>query len=152
MSLDDFRARLASTPIPWNLARTLSWFLAVNALVTGYDYLDTPGSSPQSLKMVEEIASLHTWGVLFLAAGGVLSLGLLFKRHAAVWLGHFACFVLYVGFTVATAQAVWQFSQSNAADSMPSIWRAVSMSLVITVAHGVLCLARGPIPRRGDEQ
>jgi hypothetical protein len=152
VSLDDFKARLARTPIPWHLARTLSWFLAVNAVVTGWDYLHTPGRTPQSLTMVEKLADLHTWGILFLAAGGTLALGLLFKRHAAVWLGHFVCFVLYVGFTVATAQAVWQFSQSRAAEMAPSIWRAVTMSLAVTVAHGILCLARGPIPRRGDEQ
>jgi len=152
VSLKQFAARLAATDIPWQLARTLSWILALNAAVTGFDYLKSPGQTPQSLKMVEQIATLHTWGILFLTAGGTLALGLLFKRHAAVWLGHFACAVLYVGFTAATAQAVWQFSQTPAANDTGSIWRAVTMSLVITVAHGILCWARGPVPRRGDEQ
>lgn len=152
MSLADFRAMLATTPIPWYLARTISWLLALNAVVTGWDYLHTPGRTPQSLTMVEKIASLHTWGILFMAAGGVLALGLLFKRHAAVWLGHFACAVFYVGFTAATAQAVWQFVHSAAAKTSGSIWRAVTVSLVITVLHAILCWVRGPIPRRGDER
>jgi hypothetical protein len=152
LSLYDFTARLSATSIPWYLARMLSWFLALNAVTTGWDYMHTPGRTPQSLTMVERLATLHTWGILFIAAGGILALGLLFKRHAAVWLGHFACAVLYVGFTAATAQAVWQVSHSPAAESSPSIWRAVTVSLAITAAHGILCWVRGPIPRRGDEQ
>lgn len=154
MSFTDFTAKLSATPIPWYLARMLSWFLALNAVITGWDYMHTPATAPgaTSLKMVVRLASLHTWGILFLAAGGVLVLGLIFKRHAAVWLGHFVCAVLYIGFTGATAQAVWQFSQTEAAKSSGSLWRAVTMSLAITAAHGLLCWARGPIPRRGDEQ
>lgn len=148
MSISDFAARLDRMQLPWWAARTLSWFLAANALVTGWDYLHTPGRTPQSLTMVEKLASLHTWGVFFLIAGGVLAAGLLLRRHAAVWLGHFLCAVLYVGFTAATVQAVWKFSTSGAAEYAPSIWRAVTMSLAVTVAHGILCAARGPVPRR----
>jgi len=152
VSINDFRALLATTPIPWYMARALSWFLAVNAAITGWDYMHTPGRAPQSLTMVEKLASLHTWGILFTVAGGILAVGLLLKRHAAVWLGHFLCAVLYAGFTVATAQAVWQFSHTPEAKFTGSIYRAVTMSLVVTVAHVILCWARGPVPRRGDEQ
>lgn len=152
MSITDFAARLATTAIPWQLARTLSWLLAVNAAVTGWDYYHTPPTTARSLTMVEQLATLHTWGILFMVAGGVLAAGLLLKRHTAVWLGHLFCAVMYVGFTAATAQAVWRIMNSDAGREQGSIWRAVTISAVLTVLHAILCYIRGPVPRRGDEQ
>lgn len=152
MSITDFRARLHASEIPEGLVRILSGALAVNAAVTGWDYVHSPPRAAATLKMVEKLATLHTWGILFLVAGGLLALGLVLRRHALVWFGHLLCSGMYVAFTVATAQAVWAFSHSPLARDTGSFWRAVSMSLVITVAHVVLCYARGPIPRRRDGQ
>lgn len=152
MSITDFRARLHASEIPESLVRILSGSLAINAAVTGWDYIHSPPKAAVTLKMVERLASLHTWGVLFIVAGGMLALGLILRRHALVWLGHLLCSGMYVAFTVATAQAVWEFTHSPLGQAAGSFWRAVSMSAAITVTHVVLCYARGPIPRRGDDQ
>jgi len=154
VSLDDFTARLATTSIPWHMARLLSWILAVHALVTGWDYLHTPESAvaAKSLKIVIELADLHTWGAAFLAGGATLILGLIVRRHAAVWLGHLLCAAMYCMFSIATAQAVWEYSRTDVADQQGSIWRGVTQALVITALHAILCYVRGPVPRKGDEQ
>jgi len=151
MSLSDFAARLATTTIPWQMARFVSWVLALNTVVTGWDYYHTLPTTTRSLTMVERLAPLSTWGLVFMVVGFILALGLLFQRHLAVWLGHLLCALMYVGFTIATAQAVWQFSQTPAGKD-GSIWRAVSTSLVLTALHAILCAVRGPIPRKGDKQ
>lgn len=154
MGLSDFAAKLSATPIPWQLARTLSWILGGNAAITGLDYINTPETAPtaRSLTIVERIATLNTWGIAFLAAGAVLTLGLVARRHAVVWLGHLMCSGLYGIFTIATAQAVIAFSRTPAEQAQGSIWRAITQSLVILALHIVLCFARGPVPRRGDER
>jgi hypothetical protein len=153
MSIDDFAAKLARTPVPWWLARVASWALAGYAFVTGFDYLNTPASAPtaRSLTMVERLATLHTWGICFMVAGGILAIGLAFSRHAVVWLGHFACSILYFGFAGATLQAVWEFQNSPAAAN-GYIWRAAYVAFMIATGHFMLAWFRGPIPRRGDEQ
>jgi hypothetical protein len=153
VSLRQFAARLATTPLPWQLARALSWLLTANAVVTGWDYLHTPASTPtaRSLTMVERIATLHTWGIFFLIGGLLLALGLLARRHVLVWAGHLICSVLYVGFTAATVQAVIDYSRSPQS-AAGSILRAVTTSAVLTVLHIFLCYVRGPVPRIGDEQ
>lgn len=151
MSINDFAAKLGTTGLPWYIARTLSWVLAGNALVTGWDYLHTPEQMTRSLTMVEQLATLHTWGIWYVAGGGILLLGLSIRRHLVVWLGHFLLACLYVGFTIATFQAVWTAMHSPMATQLGSIWRAVSTSVVLTVLHVVLCYIRGPIPQRGDE-
>lgn len=153
MSIYDFAAKLSHTPVPWWLARAASWALAGYAIVTGVDYLNTPPSPPgiQSLKMVERLATLHTWGVWFVVAGGSLALGLAFGRHVIVWLGHFLLTLLYTGFAVATTQAVWDYQHTPAADAEGWIWRAAYVSFMIAIGHGALAWLRGPVPRRGDE-
>lgn len=152
MSINDFTARLATTGLPWYIARTLSWVVAVNALVTGNDYLHPPELQPRSLTVVEELASLHTWGVWYIIGGTILVLGLTARLHFVVWIGHFLLAGMYTGFTIATFQAVWTAMHSPQVGTLGSIWRAVSMSAVVTILHIVLCYIRGPIPRRGDEQ
>lgn len=150
MSITDFAAKLAHTPIPWWLARAASWALAGYALVTGLDYLNTPDREVKSLTMVERLASLHTWGVWYLVAGGVLALGLALGRHVMVWLGHLACAVLYFGFAGATLQAVWAYQHSPVAESNGWIWRAPYVAFMIAFGHFALAIMRGMLPRRGD--
>jgi hypothetical protein len=153
MSIDDFTARLAHTPVPWWLARSASWALAGYAIVTGIDLLHPPAATRViSLKMVERLATLHTWGIWYLIAGGVLALGLALGRHAVVWLGHFACSILYFGFAAATLQAVWQYQSSPLAQSGGWIWRAAYVSFMIAIGHFALAWFRGPIPRRGEAE
>jgi len=152
MSIDDFKAKLARTPLPWWLARTASWMLAGHAFVTGYDYLHPPGAIPNSLTMVERLATLRTWGLWYLIAAGVLALGLTIGRHSLVWLGHLACAILYFGFAGATLQAVWHYQNSPQVQVGGYIWRAAYVAVMIAVSHFVLAWFRGPIPRRGDEQ
>jgi hypothetical protein len=152
VSLSDFTARLAHTPVPWWLARAASWALAGYAFVTGYDYVHPPTRTLRSLTMVEELATLHTWGIWFMVAGGVLALGLLSGRHAVVWLGHVACSVLYFGFAAATLQAVWQYQHSPAVQTGGYIWRAAYVAFMIAIGHFALAWFRGPIPHRGDER
>lgn len=154
MSLKQFTARLAATALPWQLARALSWILALNALVTGWDYIHTPdgATTARSLTMVERIATLQTWGVWFLIAGGILTVGLLVRRHVLVWAGHLLCSGLYIGFLTATIQAVIDYMQTPAADVSGPIWRGITGAAVTTVLHVFLCYVRGPVPRRGDEQ
>jgi hypothetical protein len=101
--------------------------------------------------MVERIATLHTWGILFMIAGGILAIGLMISRHAIVWLGHFACAILYSGFAGATLQAVWDYQHSPAVQTGGYIWRAAYFAFMVAVGHAFLCWLRGPIPRRGDE-
>lgn len=149
MSINDFAAKLSHTPVPWWLARLASWTLAGYAIVTGIDYLHTI-SVGRSLTMVERIATLHTWGVWYLIAGGILAFGLLLGRHALVWLGHLLCAGLYGAFAAATLQAVLDFQRSPAAAS-GWIWRAAYVAFMIFAAHVFLCWLRGPVPRRGDE-
>lgn len=151
MSINDFAAKLAHTPVPWWIARSISWFLAANAIITGWDYLHTPQRVAKSLTVVEKIATIHTWGYWFLGCGLVLAVGLALSRHALVWLGHFALSLLYVGFTVATFQAVYNTMNSPEGNPTGSIWRAVSQSAVITALHVILCGIRGVVPRRGDD-
>jgi hypothetical protein len=150
MSISDFAARLAHTPVPWWMARVGSWLLAGYAVVTGIDLLHPPQRAAQSLTMVERIASLPTWGIWYLVAGGVLTLGLLAGRHALVWLGHLRCAGLYGAFGAATIQAVLEYQSG---DVRPSgwIWRAAYVAVMIFAAHVGLCWLRGPIPRRGEE-
>lgn len=154
MSFADFTARLAHTAVPWWAARALSWLLAIHTTVTGWDYFFTPATaaSSRSLTIVERIASLHAWGVVFLAAGLVLTLGLLVRRHFLVWLGHVLGAGLFFAFSIATAQAVWLFSQTPAADGQGPIWRAITQALLPTAGHLILCYVRGPVPRKGDER
>jgi hypothetical protein len=154
VSIRDFVARLSVTPVPWYFARALSWILAIHGLVTGWDYVHTPDTAvgARSLKVVVLIANLHDWGVAFLIVSGVLAAGLATRRHAAVWLGHLLSAGMYGMFTIATAQAVWEYSRTAVEDQQGSIWRAVSQSLVITVLHVILCIIRGPVPRKGDER
>lgn len=151
MSINDFVARLDRLDMPWWVARTISWFLTLNAFTTSWDYLHTPEVAPtaRSLTMVEQIATLHTWGIWYGLAGGVLTLGLLFTRHAVVWLGHFLLSLLYAGFAVATFQAVLEYAGSPQEEAGGPIWRAASWSLLLFVLHSLLCWTRGPIPRRG---
>lgn len=148
MSIYDFAAKLAHTPVPWWMARVGSWLLAGYALVTGLDYLNTPPAGGRSLTMVERVATLHSWGVWYLIAGGVLAFGLLIGRHAVVWLGHLLCAMLYGAFAAATVQAVVEYQQSPAGGW---IWRVAYVSVMIFGAHVGLCVLRGPVPRRGDE-
>ena len=150
MSIDDFAAKLSHTPVPWWLARAASWALAGYALVTGIDYLHTSQAIGRSLTMVEKFATLHTWGIWYLMAGGILALGLLAGRHVLVWLGHLLCAGLYGAFAAATLQAVVEFQRSPQAAS-GWIWRAAYLSFMIFLGHIFLCWLRGPIPRRGDE-
>ena len=150
MSIDDFAAKLARTPVPWWLARGASWALAGYAFITGLDYLNTPQPVGRSLTMVERLATLHTWGVLFIVAGGILALGLLVGRHAVVWLGHLVCAVLYFGFAGATLQAVLEYQRSPAAEQGGWIWRAAYVAFMIAFSHFMLAWFRGPIPRRGE--
>lgn len=154
MSLHDFTARLATTGIPWYVARSLSFLLAGNALVTGWDYTHTPpdAQTAKSLRIVEEIATLHTWGIAFLIAGGLLALGLIARRHSAVWFGHLICAGLNGMFAIATAQAVWVYAHSPLSQTQGSIWRAVTVPVLITTLHAALCYIRGPVPRKGDER
>lgn len=100
--------------------------------------------------MVEKLATLHTWGIWFLIAGGILTLGLALGRHALVWLGHFTCSILYFGFAGATLQAVWEYQHSPAADTGGDIWRVAYVAVMIAAGHFMLAWFRGPIPRRGD--
>jgi hypothetical protein len=152
VSIDDFAARLSHTPVPWWVARAASWALAGYAIVTGIDLLHPPAAPAFSLKMVERLASLHTWGIWFLITGSVLTLGLLVGRHVLVWLGHFACSILYFGFAGATFQAVWQYQHSPYASQGGWIWRAAYVALMIAVGHFALAWFRGPIPRRGEAE
>lgn len=152
MSISDFAARLAHTPVPWWLARAASWALAGYAIVTGIDYLNTPPQVGRSLTMVEKLTTLHNWGVLYIACGAMLTLGLLAGRHALVWLGHVACAVLYFGFAAATLQAVWQYQHSPAASQGGWIWRVAYVAFMIAVGHFALAWFRGPIPRRGEAE
>jgi hypothetical protein len=151
MSIDDFAAKLAHTPVPWWLARAASWGLAGYAIVTGLDYLNPPQQTGRSLTMVEKLATLHTWGIWYLIAGGVLAVGLTLGRHVIVWLGHFACSILYFGFAVATLQAVWEYQHSPTAEAGGWIWRAAYVAFMIALGHFALAWFRGPIPHRGDE-
>lgn len=156
MSIREFAAKLSVTPVPWYFARTISWFLAINGLVTAWDYLHPPtiklpGTS-RALTIVELIASLHTWGIAFLIASAVLTLGLATRRHSAVWLGHLLSAGMFAMFTIATTQSVWTYAHTPAAEQLGSVWRAVTQSLVITILHVILCIIRGPVPRKGDEQ
>lgn len=151
MSITDFTAKLSHLPVPWWLARAASWALAGYAIVTGIDYLHPPIRSGQALTMVERLASLHTWGIWFVISGAVLSLGLLLGRHAVVWLGHFACAILYFGFAAATLQAVWQY-QTSPVHPSGWIWRAAYVAFMIAIGHFMLAWFRGPIPRRGDDR
>src|SRR5690242_9364405 len=150
MSITDFAARLAHTDVPWWMARAASWALAGYAVITGVDYLNTPRQLGRSLTMVEELATLHTWGIWYVAAGGILGFGLMIGRHAVVWVGHLLCALLYAGFAAATVQAVIEYQRSPAA-AQGWIWRAAYVAIMIAAGHGVLCYLRGPVPRRGDE-
>lgn len=151
MSISDFAAKLSHTPVPWWMARAASWALAGYAFICGYDYLNTPPAVGRSLTMVERIATLHTWGICFILSGGVLAVGLMFGRHAVVWLGHFACAILYGGFAGATLQAVWDYQHSPAVHTGGYIWRAAYLAFMVAIGHAALCALRGPIPHRGDE-
>lgn len=152
MSIDDFAAKLAHTPVPWWLARVASWGLAGYAIVTGLDYLHPPLQTGRSLTMVEKLATLHTWGIWYLICGGVLALGLLLGRHAIVWLGHLACSVLYAGFAAATVQAVAEYQRSPMVQTGGWIWRAGYVACMIAVGHFALAWFRGPVPRRGETE
>ena len=154
MSLHDLGARLSPIPIPAYVARSISWLLAIHAVVTGWDYLHTPeaATTSRTLTMVEQLATLHTWGVLFLVAGLTLFAGLALRRHFAVWVGHALCTVFYVGFTVATFQAVWEVAGTPVWETQGSLWRGVTQSLIVTALHGFLCYVRGSVPKIGDEQ
>lgn len=151
MSINDFVAKLAHTDVPWWLARSASWSLAGYSIVTGIDYLNTPTPKLRSLTMVEKLATLHTWGIWFIVAGAVLTLGLMTGRHVMVWLGHLACAVLGFGFAGATLQAVLRYQASPEAESAGWIWRAAYLAFMVALAHAALCWLRGPVPRRGDE-
>lgn len=151
MSIDDFAARLSHTDVPWWLARAASWALAGYAIVTGLDYLNTPPAVGRALTMVERLAPLHTWGIWYLVAGGVLGVGLMTGRHVMVWLGHLLNAGLYGAFAAATLQAVWQYQHSPLAHQQGWIWRAAYISFMVFAGHVALCWLRGPIPRRGDE-
>lgn len=152
MSFADFRAKLSATPIPWQWARFLSWVLAGNSLIWGWDLTHTPPRVTKSLTIIETMASLHTWGKWFYVGGALLLLGLLIKRHLVVWIGHGVCAVLYLGFTVSTFQAVREAMANPAIAAQGSIWRAVANVGLCFVLHLVLCVIRGFVPRRGDEQ
>lgn len=151
MSITDFAARLAHIPIPWWVARAASWLLAGYATVTGFDYIHPPHQASRALTMVERLATLHTWGIWFLIAGGVLALGLTIGRHAVVWLGHVMCAVLYAGFAGATIQAVVDYQNSAQVQQGGYLWRAAYVAVMVFLAHFALCVLRGPIPKRGDE-
>lgn len=152
MSLADFTARLDRLQLPWFVARTMSWFLAIHAFVVGWDYVHTPNtaSAAKSLAMVERMASLHTWGLWYVAVGSVLVVGLAFRRHAVVWLGHFGLMIMYAGFAVATLQAVYRYAQTPLEVQEGPVWRAVTSAFLLAAFHGLLCWTRGPVPRRGE--
>lgn len=152
MSIDDFAAKLSHMPVPWWMARAASWALAGYAIVTGLDYLNPPMQTGRSLTMVEKLATLHTWGIWFVISGAVLTIGLLLGRHVVVWLGHFACAILYFGFAGATLQAVWEYQNSPAVQQGGYIWRAAYVAFMIAIGHFTLAWFRGPIPRRRDDQ
>lgn len=154
MSIHDFAAQLSRMNLPWWVGRTVSAFLAFHAVVTGWDYYCTPTTADRlrPLTMVEELATLHTWGIWFMVAGGMLSVGIVLRRHALVWFGHLLCAVLYAGFTAATTQAVWQYSRGTLDETQGPLWRSVTSVLAITVIHVLLCWVRGPVPRKGDDQ
>lgn len=152
MSISDFVAKLDRLAVPWWVARTMSWCLALHAFATGWDYAHTPStaSTSKALGMVERLATLHTWGAWFLIMGAVLAGGLVFTRHAVVWMGHFGLMILYAGFAVATLQAVYRYTGSPVQDQEGPIWRAVTSAFLPLIFHGLLCLTRGPVPRRGE--
>lgn len=149
MSISDFAAKLDRIQLPWWVARTMSWVLALSAFVTGWDYLHTPETAvtAKSLKMVVQLATLHTWGIWFVVFASILTFGLLTTRHALVWLGHFGLFILFAGFAAATLQAVAQY-EMGPETGQGTVWRAVTMGVMQVAFHGLLCIARGAVPRR----
>lgn len=151
MSITDFTARLSRTPVPWWLARAASFALAGYAIVTGLDYINTPQQVGRTLTMVERLATLHTWGVWYIVCGSSLGLGLMLGRRALVWLGHFACSILYFGFAGATLQAVWKFQHSPAAENAGWLWRFAYVAFMIAIGHFMLAWFHNPVQRRGEE-
>ncbi|MFC0622960.1 hypothetical protein [Kribbella deserti] len=155
MSLQDFAARLARTEIPWWLARTMSAVLALHTIVCGLDYINTPTGAIwlPSLTIVEEIATLRAWGIVFLVAGITLAIGLIARLHLIVWVGHLLGAGLFFAFTIASAQAVWMYFHSPAVDTQGWILRAVTQSLLGLTGHLILLYIRkGPVPRKAVER
>lgn len=128
---------LHDEPIPPGAVRLLSWLLGIFALTRGLDYWRSVGGT-ESLKIVEAIAPLTTWGITLVVAATLLLAGLVFRIHEVVWVGHVACAGIYIMLTIATAQAVIPAGTG---------YRGVGPLATVTVLHIMLAVVRGPIPK-----
>lgn len=129
--------QLHDEPIPRWATRLLSWLLGFFALVRGTDYWQSLGGT-ESLRMVEAIAPLTSWGVALMVAAVILLTGLLARIHEIVWAGHVACAGIYFMLTIATAQAVVPAGTG---------YRGIGPLATVTTLHALLAVVRGPIPK-----
>lgn len=129
--------QLRDEPIPEWATRFLSWMVGVFALLRGTDYWRSSGGT-ESLRMVEAIAPLNTWGVVLTVVSVALLVGLIARIHELVWAGHVVCAGIYFMLTIATAQAVIPTGTG---------YRGIGPLVTVTTLHVLLALVRGPIPK-----
>lgn len=128
---------LHDEPIPEWAVRLLSWILGVTAFVRGFDYWHSNGGT-ESLRIIEAIAPLTTWGVALMVIASLLVIGLTSRIHEVVWFAHLLCAAIYTMLTIATAQAVIPAGTG---------YRGVGPLFTVTVLHILLAVVRGPIPK-----
>lgn len=126
-------------PISAYVVSFLTFFLSIDAIVRGFDYLTkSPTVNVQSaLVVVEKIGSYETWGIGFLFSGMLLLVARIVGSHFFVWLGHGLLAILYVVLAMALMQ--------GAIKSMDN-WRTLSI-LLQAVVHLVIAFGMRPLPQ-----
>ena len=76
--------------------------LIIIALVRGFDYLTPRVPRTAGTSAIEDALPLWGWGLLFAAPAAVLTLGVAFRVHRLVWIGHGVLAVIYLAVMVGT--------------------------------------------------
>lgn len=132
------QARLTGTDV-----KAVVWILVIQSLARGYDY--ALGFRTRSVPIsIEEAMPLWVWGAIFFAGGLVLGLGMLFKIHPAVWLGHA---ILWLGHLALFVGAFLDIFTNPLLGSI----RGSTVFLLTTVVHGFLMVRTGIRPLTHSE-
>lgn len=115
------------------------WVLNLQGGLRGLDYLIGEDERSPQLLYIETAFPLWFWGSLFLGAALILSFGMLTKRHALVWLGHWLFAASYAllcfGMLIGTMSVEWWDG-----------WRGATTLFVTFLAHFLLWLRTGYHP------
>lgn len=123
--------------------RALIWFSLIHAYTRGIDYTNGRISDSESFTVVNNAFIPQVWGSGFLIGALLVTVGMLFKMHRTVWVGHATLGIFYAGIALALAQPLL-FGGSNTT-------RSLAIAMAAGILHLYVALRTGPVPLEEGE-